>query len=223
MKKYNCFLLKNLMLVFFFFTLLIIIGCTPTTSQIPQPEAETIIEKIIQPGSVEGKDSFAFEGHSGDRGDYVSLMIGTDNYHHYNRAYLQFNIGSIPQNAIVTEAKLGLYFHEKYDSGGYNHVSVYQVNGPWEENIVSWLYQPAFSTVAIDTQEPGFFGDTGKFVYWNILNIVQGWVNGSVINYGVMLTNTDESQRGCRGFYSSDWTSPNPRPKLIIKYYISQD
>ena len=44
--------------------------------------------------------------------------------------------------------------------------------------------------------------------------------NGRVINYGVMLANNDENQRGYREFCSSDWTSPNNRPKLIIKYYI---
>lgn len=216
MKKKQFYCLRHLILLTFFLVLLMMIGCVEFISPTLTPILPFEIEEIIQPGPTEGKDADVYSGQpTNNFGNRGILRIGT--YHitsHFYRAYLQFDLSCIPQYATITEAKLGLYEFGMYTNLG-PYVSVHRVNGSWEEDNISWHYQPAFSEEAVDSQMA--CGDE-KFHFWDITNLVKGWVNGAIENHGVMLKHA-----GWGGniyyFYSSEYTSPNPRPKLIIKYY----
>jgi len=59
------------------------------------------------------------------------------------------------------------------------------------------------------------------FVYWQIDNLVRGWHDGSISNYGMLLRDNDESSNnGYVEFWSSDHNIGNQRPKLVISYYV---
>jgi hypothetical protein len=57
---------------------------------------------------------------------------------------------------------------------------------------------------------------------WNIDILVQGWLDGSIINDGVLLKDTEETLvNSFTTFYTSDYaTDANIRPKLEIDYYL---
>jgi len=57
---------------------------------------------------------------------------------------------------------------------------------------------------------------------WDINVLVQGWLDGSIINYSAVLKDTDEtSVNSFATFYTSDYTTDtNKRTKLVIDYYI---
>ena len=97
---------------------------------------------------------------------------------------------------------------------------MYQLTENWLEDFITWNNQPSSSSIAESiTYIPA--DGTFDFIYWNIANLVKGWQDGSIANYGMLLRDIDESTiRTRKYFYSSDHSNTNQRPKLVIDYYI---
>ncbi len=140
------------------------------------------------------------------------------------RTYLQFNVSAIPDNAIITEAKIGLFFKDPMSYVSipiYVEVplAVYEVEGYWDEVSLNWDNQPVANSVYEDIQTLG--GDTDEYIYWDITSLVQGWVSGMKSNYGIRLADEDEMTLDDGKLFSSS-SAPvgTERPKLIISYYI---
>ncbi|MGD9115837.1 MAG: DNRLRE domain-containing protein, partial [Dehalococcoidia bacterium] len=173
---------------------------------------------VIQPNAAIGKDSYVYDTSPEDNfGDYTWVTAGTDPTYTV-RAYLQFNLDLLPENAVVFGATLGTVYW--YSSGSTAaHLGAYNVEEAWGEDSITWENQPESAT------EPTYYitvpsGVTDGFVYWHITELVQGWWDGSLANYGVVLKATDESvAEAWKRFYSSDWTTEHQRPKLSIGYY----
>lgn len=140
------------------------------------------------------------------------------------RAYLQFDVSAIPNNAVITEAKVGLFFK---DPMSYISIpiyvkvplAVYAINEYWEETSLNWDNQPDAYSSYEDVQTVG--GDTNQYIYWDITSLVQGWVSGLKPNDGIRLADEDEmTLDDVKRFSSSSATVGTERPKLIISYYI---
>jgi len=178
----------------------------------------------IQPGPVDGKDSFVLEHvpNAASQADPLfvnALVIAGNSPAEDCRVYLQFDLSSIPATAIVTSASLGLY-HDLSDAGAVSGpVGAYQVISDWNDATLTWNNQPVSDDTAQDVVTVTFPA-AHNFISWDITNLVQGWHDGSIINYGVMLRDTDESSSdGWKWFYAADWGTANQRPKLEITYY----
>jgi hypothetical protein len=153
-------------------------------------------------------------------GDFWLLYVGdTLPSNKSLRSYLQFDVTLIPSSAVILNAYMGLNNSACY-SGTSDPVGVYRVNGIWDEATIAWGTQPPMeiTTGSIVTLPATA---THTFVYWDIRALVQGGVEHSIANNGVVIKDTDEStNEGERVFISSDWTvSANDRPKLVIDYY----
>lgn len=187
----------------------------------------------IQPGLAEGKDSYVsslLSAYNGASDQYVSIGkstfsimklikvdIITEDY--YLRAYLQFDLGMLPADVVVMSADLKLF---QFDTDGTEDfmIALHQVTESWEEGTITWNNRPEFllspeSTIPVNT------GAT-TWLSWDITSLLQGWLDGSILNHGVLLKNTGESSVNtiiwCR---SSDYTTdPTLCPKLEIIYYI---
>jgi len=140
------------------------------------------------------------------------------------RTYLQFDISAIAGNSVITEAKLGLFFKDPMSYVSipiYVEVplAVYEVKGYWDEASLNWNNQPAANSLYEDVQT--LAGDGDKYIYWDITSLLQGWVSGTKSNYGIRLSDEDETTLDDSKLFSS---SSEPvgveRPKLIISYYI---
>jgi len=170
----------------------------------------------LQPGS-EGKDADVQESiPNNNNGNYPELWVG------YTvakwRAYLEFDLSPnpLPAGAVVTNATL--YLYQFYGSGSVS-VGVYQVTDNWGESFITWNNQPISSSYARDYYT--ISASSGTWRYWYVDDLVKGWLDGSISNYGILLKPTNESSNTTYAkFYSSDTGDSTKHPKLVIYYYI---
>ena len=173
----------------------------------------------LQPDAIEGKDAYVMDIFPEDNfGDVTFLSVGVYTVP-FARSYLQFDLSPVPPEAVILDANLGLHYDSSYGLTSLP-IGLYEVTESWEEGTITWNNQPASSSEAVDIQIiPA--SQTNDFVYWQIGNLVKGWQEGSIANYGIHLKDTDESSDdGGVDFFSSDWLTANQRPKLIIEFYI---
>lgn len=170
----------------------------------------------LQPGS-EGKDSG------------VSSLFPTWNYGNSStffnaghqiatvRAYIEFDLSSVPENARVTDTDLILY-HSSTSGTTDFYVGAYKVTESWEESTITYSSQPSYSSEA-EYSTNVTAGNT-EWENWDIDALVQSWLDGTFTNNGVVLKATDESSLDTIAiFRPSDYSNSTYRPKLVIDYY----
>lgn len=179
------------------------------------------LDVVIQPDGSNGKDSSVYKWKPFDNyGDNSSLNIGGNTVGTLYRTFIQFNISPIPPTAIITDAKLGLYYDWAYETTTEGQIALYGVQQAWDEDDIAWDGQPSTRPSPwLVTAIPGYA--TEDFLYLDIgSSNVQRWINGSLDNYGVMIRDYDESEaEGLRSFPSSENVDADSRPKLVIQYY----
>jgi hypothetical protein len=171
----------------------------------------------LQPDGTAGIDAFVVDTSDINFEPSPWLFAGYDGTD-ITRAYFQFNVVSIPADAVITNARLALWYVGS-NTGLTVPIGAYQVLGTWSESTIKWSNKPSSATTPEYTYTVPA-APTNNWVYWNITNMVTGWRNGSITNYGVVLMDTNESTADdWKVFYSSDWGTANQRPELIITYF----
>ena len=173
----------------------------------------------IQPNPTAAKDAYIWSPSPDSQwGSDARLYAGLSAVNQIARSYVQFDLSSIPSTAVVTSANLGLYYFQTFASVA-APVGVYRVNSSWSESTITWNNQPTSAATTEYTRTvPGPVSN--YFQYWYIDDLVQGWVDGSIANYGVVVRDTDETTtKACKGFYASEWLYGPRHPKLVIRYY----
>lgn len=135
------------------------------------------------------------------------------------RTYIEFDLSSIPANARVFDADLKLYQFNTLGTDNFT-VGLHKITSTWDESTITWNLQPTSSTSAEVTDNITAGATTWES--WDIVALVQGWLDGTITNYGMMLKDTDESSVNTTAhFFTSDYTTDaTKRPKLEIVYYI---
>lgn len=174
----------------------------------------------LQPGPVEGKDA-GVETFSPDANWEILYYFGIGNSTAPNtvRAYIQFDLSTIPEGIVVTDADLKLYHYSSWGSAAFT-IGLYKVTGSWLENSITWNNQPTSSSDAEFLRSiPA--GSINYWRSWDIDTLVQGWLDGTITNYGMLLMDTDETLvQTAALFYTSDYTADTSKhPKLEIDYY----
>ena len=175
--------------------------------------------QTIQHGPSDGNDAYVFENaQDSNYGEEIYLYSGAALLDEHYRLYIEFDLSPIPTAAVVTEASLELFYYETNPEVP-TLIGVYQVMNDWEEKHINWANQPnsaATPVVAVNVPADA----TDDWESWDITDLVQSWVDGSVSNYGVLLMDTDESTvKAWKGFYSSHNPNFNRRPKLVVNYF----
>jgi YD repeat-containing protein len=151
------------------------------------------------------------------------VYIGTDSSNNW-RAALQFDLGSVPVDAQVTNAQLGLYFDGYCIAasspwcGGVNHLmDAHRLTSPWSTSST-------FGQLAIDPTVAGSFTFASPYpqgwMQWPVTGLVSNWLTGTQPNYGLII------QRRTETLNSSGPVPPGRRfagssalqPKLDITY-----
>jgi hypothetical protein len=119
----------------------------------------------------------------------------------------------------VIDADLWLYQYSTPGAENYI-IDLHKVTSEWQEGTINWNLQPNYSTETEFSTNITAGAVTWKF--WDIDNLVQGWLNGTISNYGMALIDADETSFNTIAFFhSSDYTTDTTkRPKLVISYYI---
>jgi len=182
--------------------------------------------KILIPNESQSKDTFVTNADPLTNFDGAPYLAAGTLWESgtVERIYLQFDVSAIPNNAIITEARVGLFFKDPMSYISipiYVEVplAVYEVEGSWEETSLNWNNQPVANSIYEDVQTVG--GNTDKYIYWDITSLVQGWVSGMKSNDGIRLADEDEmTLDDGKHFGSSSAPVGTERPKLVISYYI---
>jgi hypothetical protein len=174
----------------------------------------------LQPGA-EGKDTNVLDGYPNTNyGNASYLYIGyyVAAYPKY-RAYLYFNVSSssLPSDAVVTSAYLKLHQWDFIGTGSLL-IGLYQVTEDWTESAITWNNQPGSSSDAESTNS--VYSSTYTWSSWNIEDLLKGWLDGSITNYGMLLKPVIEPATNRVYFDSSDYSTAAYHPQLIIGYYI---
>jgi hypothetical protein len=196
----------------------------------PAPDTQL----VIQPGPSAAKECTVRILNQATQTAYPGqLQIGGGNSaagDEVDRGFLRFDLSSIPATAHITEANIGLCYSFTYYYTSFHlpaPIGLYKVTGNWDRSTITWGNQPASEGSAVSTTTvPGSEDDS--FYYWPATALVQGWLNGSIPNYGIVLKDTDESTyEGVKIFASTVW-DPNyynkqitstQYPKLVITYW----
>ena len=175
---------------------------------------------VLQPNAAAGKDAAVYENLPGTNyGNDVKVWVDGSGVTMDLRSYLQFDVSSIPSTNVVTGASLGLYYYDNAGGSVAGTVGAYRVISNWDEALITWNSQPSSAAASEDVVTVPA-AHTDSFIYWSIDNLVRGWVEGSMANYGVKLADTDESTvEAYKVLYSSDYGTAAQRPKLTIYYY----
>ncbi|MBP8717461.1 MAG: DNRLRE domain-containing protein [Candidatus Atribacteria bacterium] len=174
----------------------------------------------LQPDPIVGVDAQVYSAvPSTNYGDLWFSSIGNSGST-ITRMYIKFYLSAVPANARIVGAYLNLY---QYHTSGSNNFTtgLYRVTDDWDESTITWNLQPDSSTDAEITNN--ITAGAGIWEsWWDLDTLVQGWLDGSITNYGMVLKDTNEtSVNNIAYFYTSDYTGDvTERPKLEIEYYI---
>jgi hypothetical protein len=190
---------------------------TPSPTTQPTPTSRPSL-----PGTLNAAgDACVAQGQAGSNyGDTTDMLAGYDEYYSPNmqtvRGLIQFDLSAIPAGTLINNAILNIYYQGYWDYPDHSRtITSYRINTSWTEMGVTWNNQPsvaeAFGTVNIAAN------NSWGYVTLNVTNLVQGWVNGTYANYGIMLRGPEVSGT------DSSWREFGTResgsgPQLVITY-----
>jgi hypothetical protein len=104
-----------------------------------------------------------------------------------SRGVVRFDLSDIPTNANITSAKLYLY---EMNAKSNLVIYVYRITGNWTETTVTWVFPWTNTGGDFDANVAyALFipGQQDCSITLDITTLVQGWVDGTYSNYGVLL------------------------------------
>ncbi|MGB5932505.1 MAG: C1 family peptidase, partial [Anaerolineae bacterium] len=165
-------------------------------------------------------DACVLEGYpTTNFGNTVDMWAGYDDYLEPDgkiaRSLIQFDLSAIPTGTPIDSALLQVYLVSSYDFPGETRtITAYRIPSTWSESSVTWNTRPSYG------EAYGSASVTHGAWAWysfDVTNLVRGWVNGTLPNYGVMLRGPEWSG------YDSSWRAFSARegsytPQLVITY-----
>lgn len=182
--------------------------------------AETLQAAVvtIQPGPADGKDTWIWASQDWSHADWGELRTNQLSAHD-QRILIEFTQLSslVPSGATVTSAVLGLYRYAAYDNSSLT-LDARRITSAWVESV-TWSTAPTFS----GSVESSVTTSVNGWYQWDLSSLVQEWVDGSALNYGVGVY--DHGSSYFQRFVSSnnvEATEPNwalpPRDPLLRPY-----
>ncbi|MDH3642224.1 MAG: DNRLRE domain-containing protein, partial [Gammaproteobacteria bacterium] len=178
---------------------------------------------FAQPGTALA-DTYAFAFKPSDNyGSQNSLQIGDAGQVRYD--LIRFDSLPLPHGARVRTAELSLNVRSVFTTTATSEISAFRMLEPWTEDGATfntsdgstpWSW-PANYDVASPVATVAFDSPVvGNWYTWDISALVQGWVDGTYPNYGLVLVGFNGINNS--QFHSGDATDPTLTPMLTITY-----
>lgn len=160
------------------------------------------------------------------------------------RVYIQFDTSSIPTGATIINATLRLFLMDTDVVGAdlrnpdpYRNHQVYRVNKAWDGSALTWYsdvndpfyWSPNPSAIAYPEGKYRRWGHGNpmEWIEWDVTSDVQGFVDGTIPNYGWVIKDMYESSHLTH--YAFRYLSkeslknivgfpPDPSPQLVVTY-----
>nr|MBC7245668.1 DNRLRE domain-containing protein [Chloroflexota bacterium] len=195
----------------------------------PEPGASLLVFQQGMDGYAGAEDT-TLARYEGNLSDKWFLRVG---YKNQNSALIRFDVSSIPPGSRVICAALSLYA-EMWGGPPFElAVGAYYVKRDWVASEATWH----LSSAQTPWQVGGCNGSNDRaqvpasvitiknirtWYHFDLTQVVDGWVNGSLPNYGVSLQPMDALDLDLIWFAASDdvdtFGSIANRPKLIVLY-----
>jgi len=153
-------------------------------------------------------DTFVFSSQPNTNfGSSTMLMVGKG-----AKAYLRFNLGTLPPKATVSKATLRLYVDAFTQRGTFD---AFEVDSGWSEIGLTAQNAPAPGPSATGGNPVTITApNTNHFILLDITALAQKWVSGATANNGVVLALT--SAAGSFAFDSKESQLTSHEPELEI-------
>ncbi len=188
---------------------------------------------VLQPGPADGKDAEIFscvkcgyaDNNYGTKRDFNAIAWTNNGYSSIVRSLIQFDLSSIPANAVINSATLSLYFNPTSEEGkhvrlpGSNASYLERITSSWSENTVTWNNQPTTTTLN-RVSLAGTTSSTQSFTSINVKQLIIDSRNNPNSSFGFMLKLQQETIYKKLIFASSDNATASIRPKLTITYTV---
>jgi hypothetical protein len=127
---------------------------------------------------------------------------------------IKFDLSSLNKGTKIHTATLKLYYYQESDEGNPtgHSLKIYRIISDWNEKQVSWNSRPSYASNTTAITIVPITANT--WMEWNVTSDVQDFIQGSQINYGWVIIDTDEG--GISYFNSKE--AGNNIPYLEIKY-----
>lgn len=148
-------------------------------------------------------------------GSTPSLLVGGFPQEFTKELYalVQFDLSSLPADAIITGARLDMYLYDG-DVAPEQILCAYQVISVWS-NSTTWNNRPSNSpTCHTHVSIPG--SGEGLWVSWHVLTPVDSWHRGLAPNDGLAIK-LETKLYGVRAFRSREHPD---QPRLIVSYEL---
>ncbi|NJE55353.1 DUF4350 domain-containing protein [Thermococcus sp. 21S9] len=157
-------------------------------------------------------------------GSSYNLYVGTYYRDHGNeRAYLKFDLSSIPPGAVIVSATLHLYTYWGTYAQPIN-VSVYAVeNDSWSEDTITWDNKPlAGQFLDKDLVPDSNRGDypVKHWSVWNVTDFVRSQFETDKVVSFVLISDSEGIVDESVGYNSKESKYVDERPYLEIVYYV---
>ncbi|WP_028588865.1 DNRLRE domain-containing protein [Paenibacillus massiliensis] len=131
------------------------------------------------------------------------------NYNERYRSFLGFDISTIPDNSLIKSAHLKLY-HEA-SSSEVQRVELFELESDWTERGITWDNQPSPTSKVMEMD----VGNVGRYLYFNLTELVTNWYEGSKDNNGILIKAQNELDLFYKRFYSRE---SRYFPLLVVEY-----
>lgn len=198
-------------------------GLSRSVARDATPAMQPAQSVTLRPGPDEGEDAYVwakFKTTNYETDDETWVATGFTNA---ANALFEFDVTAIPRNARILDASLSLHHRSGNDSDV--PITAHRITRGWQEDSVTWNERRS----GRDWDEPGGDFDptsvsmtpvgpaSGIRYAWDLTPLVQGWVDGTYENRGVILRTEEPGTLGER-FDTSDHSDPTRRPSLTIRY-----
>ena len=181
---------------------------------------------FLKPGPDEGKDvilrSVYPNTNEGDHHDFMAAAWTLSGSPFINRSLIEFDLSEIPDQAIIIEAKLSLYYSEQTNgigNSGENESYLLKITEDWDEHIVTWVTQPAFS---FDNPVllPASISQYQDYLDIDVTDLTAELYNFPDLYHGFAFRLVNEEIYRSMTFSSSDQSNPNRWPELEVIYMV---
>jgi hypothetical protein len=155
-------------------------------------------------------------------GSTTDMWVGYDHcspsYGGISRSLIKFDVSDIPAGTYIAEARLYLRLINSCDIGERTHTATtYRISSSWSSSSVTWNsgvgYAEAYGSRAIPSRTWGWY-------WFDVTDLLRGWVNNTFTNYGVMVRSNESSGNDSArlGFATLNYSGTDYDPYLSITY-----
>ncbi len=164
---------------------------------------------------------------------FYSGEWSASNYRVNQRSIMDFDVASLPADAVILEAKLSLYSMYPQTNDDYRHCSsitrstyksnasyIERITSGWTETAVTYNTQPA-TTASHRLLLPESQTYDENYTDFDVTGMVQDMLNNPGESFGFMLRLQNETKYTRMAFCSREHPDSARWPRLVIKYMIA--